>query len=190
MQKTTIILAILALSLAGCAQSPQQIQLNPRVVIDSYIDNQPTVHLNIVDKRPSKILGTRGGTYRNSNHITLSQDLPRTLKPVASAALNEMGVIVDEASPRPTNLELIVEQLKYSVNDNQMLPIEITLHAQFAVLANKDGKQQTTRYQSTKIHRFFTAPSTEKNETIINEIVSETLTRLFNDPKLIKLIRQ
>ncbi len=189
MKKTVVMVTALILALTGCAQSPQQVRLNPKVTVDSYISNQPTVYLTITDKRASKSLGTRGGVYRNSNDITLSEDLSSSLRPVATAALNEMGVVVDDPSPKPIKLELVVEKLEYKVNENQSLPIEVTLHSQFAAIADNDGKKQITRYQSSKVHKFFTAPSTDKNAQIINEIVSETLNRMFNDPKLIELIR-
>lgn len=189
MQKTVILITALIVALAGCAQSPQQVRLSPKVSVNSYLGNQPAVHLTITDNRPSKILGTRGGVYRGTNNITLSRDLSSTLRTVATAALNEMGVVVDEPSPRPTQLVLIVEKLEYKVSDKQTLPIEVALHTQFAAIADNNGKQQTTRYQSSKIHKFFTAPSTDDNEAIINDIVSETLTRLFNDPKLVEVIR-
>ncbi|MEH6472530.1 MAG: YajG family lipoprotein [Halopseudomonas sp.] len=190
MYKTTLVLATLLLTLVGCAQSPQQIKLNPHINVNSYVQNQPTVYLSVIDKRPSKSLGTRGGTYRNSNHITLAKDLQTMLKPAATAALNEMGVVVDKPSPMPIDIQLWVEKLQYDVNDTQTLPIEVKVQAQIAAVANKDSRQQVARYESSKVHKFFTAPSTEKNEQIINEIVSETLTRLFNDPKLITLIQQ
>ena len=67
MQKINIVIAALLLTLVGCAQSPQQINLNPQIKTDKHISNQPSVHLKIVDKRPSQSLGTRGGTYRDSN---------------------------------------------------------------------------------------------------------------------------
>lgn len=189
MKKTVAILAAVILTLSGCAKSPQQVRLNPEVNVDSYISNQPTVYLTITDKRPSKSLGTRGGVYRDTNNITLSKDLASTLRPVATAALNEMGVIVDDPSPRPIKLELIVETLEYKVNENQTLPIEVSLKTRISAVVDSNGKQQTTQYQSSKLHKFFTAPNTEDNSKIINDIVSETLTRLFNDPKLINLLR-
>ncbi|MEH6649952.1 MAG: YajG family lipoprotein [Motiliproteus sp.] len=190
MQKTVaILLAALVLTLSGCAKSPQQVRLSPNITVDSYVSNQPTVYLTITDNRPSKSLGTRGGVYRGTNDITLSKDLTSTLRPVATAALNEMGVIVDDPSPKPIKLELIVEKLEYKVNENQTLPIEVSLHTKISAIADSDGKQQATQYQSSKLHKFFTAPNAEDNATIINEIVSETLTRLFNDPKLVSLLR-
>ena len=190
MRKLITLLAATAFILSGCAQSPQQVRLSPKVDVSNYLNNQPAVHLSVVDKRPSKILGTRGGVYRNSNHLTLARDLESSLKPIASAALNEMGIVVDQSHPMPTQLKLVVEKLSYQVKDNQTLPIEIKLEAQIAAVADKNGQRQATRYQSGQVHKFFKAPSEEQNEQIINEIVSETLTRLFNDPKLINLIRQ
>lgn len=190
MLKISIVLATLALTLSGCAQSPQQINLNPQVRVNSHISNQPSVHLSVVDKRPSKSLGTRGGTYRESNHITLARDLQSMLKPAASAALSQMGIVIDQPSLTPTDLQLWVEKLHYEVNDAQTLPIEVTLQVQIAAVANKGDQKQISRYESSKVHKFFTPPSTAKNEEIINKIVSTTLTRLFNDPKLIALIQQ
>ncbi len=190
MSHNITLLATLLLILGGCAQSPQQINLTPQIKINSQVSNQPSVHLSVVDKRPSQSLGTRGGTYRNSNHITLARDLQSMLKPIASAALTEIGIVIDKPSPMPTDLQLWVEKLQYDVNDAQTLPIEITLQVQIAAVANKGGQEQISRYESSKVHKFLTAPDTEKNEEIINAIVSTTLSRLFNDPRLIALIQK
>lgn len=190
MRNKIILLASLLLTLGGCAQSPQQINLTPQIKVNSHLNNQPSVHLSIVDKRPSQSLGTRGGTYRDSNHITLASDIQSMLKPVASAALTEMGISVDQPSPMPTELQIWIEKLQYDVNDAQTLPLEIRLQVQIAAVANKGGQQQISRYESSKVHKFLTPPDTEKNEEIINEIISITLTRLLNDPKLIALIQE
>jgi uncharacterized lipoprotein len=190
MLKKITLLSALLLTLGGCAQSPQQIHLKPEITINHQVSNQPSVHLSVVDKRPNQSLGTRGGTYSESNHITLASSLQSMLKPIASAALSEIGVVIDQPSPMPTDLEIWVEKLQYDVNNEKTLPLEITLNAQIAAIANKGGKEQISRYQSSKVHKFLTAPSTEKNEEIINAIVSTTLTRLLNDPKLIDFIQK
>jgi uncharacterized lipoprotein len=189
MQKKIILVASLLLTLGGCAQSPQQITLTPQIDINNHLNNQPSVHLRVIDKRPSQSLGTRGGTYRDSNHITLASDIRSMLKPVASEALTKMGMRVDQPSPMPTDLQIWVETLLYEVNDAQTLPLEITLQVQIAAVANKGDKQQVSRFASSKVHKFLRPPSSEKNEAIINEIISTTLTRLLNDPKLITLIQ-
>ncbi len=186
--KVSIVLTTLLLILSGCAQSPQQINLNPQARINSHVSNQPNVHLSVVDKRTSQSLGSRGGTYSDSNHITLARDLQSTLLPAANLALTQMGVLVDQPSAMPTVLQLWVEKLLYEVNDDQSLPIKVRLQVQIAAVANKGGQQQIARYESSKVHTFLSPPSTAKNEEIINEIFSATLTRLFNDPKLAALI--
>ncbi|MFT5720569.1 MAG: putative lipoprotein [Motiliproteus sp.] len=189
MRKKIILVASLLLTLGGCAQSPQQITLTPQIEINSHLSNQPSVHLSVVDKRPSKSLGTRGGTYRDSNHITLARNIQSMLIPAASAALTEMGISVDQPSPMPTDLQIWVEKLLYEVNDAQTLPLEIKLQVQIAAVANRGNKQQVSRYASNKLHKFLTPPNEKENEEIINEIISTTLTRLLNDPKLITLIQ-
>ncbi|RDE24145.1 hypothetical protein DV711_00635 [Motiliproteus coralliicola] len=188
---TKLLLGLAAvLTLAGCAQSPQQVRLDPVISVNSLVDNQPTVHLSVTDKRPSQSLGTRGGVYRGSNHITLARSINHSLRPAAEAALTEMGIRVDQPSPQPIKLNLILEELSYTVADNQSLPLEITLRSQIAAVADKNDSQQASRYESTKVHKFFKAPNEATNAEIINQIMSETLTRLFNDPRLIEFIRR
>ncbi|MEH6824379.1 MAG: YajG family lipoprotein [Motiliproteus sp.] len=186
--KVSIVLTTLLLILSGCAQSPQQINLNPQVRVNSHVSNQPNVHLSVVDKRASQSLGTRGGTYSDSNHITLASDLQSMLLPTANQALTQMGILIDQPSPMPTVLQIWVEKLRYEVNDDQPLPMKVTLQVQIAAVANKGSQQQIARYESSKVHTFLSPPSTAKNEEIINEIFSATLTRLFNDPKLVAMI--
>jgi len=189
MKKPLIALA-LAVSLIGCASSPQQVHLNPQIDVSSRLTKQPAVQLTINDLRPSPSMGTRGGVYGSTNHITADRNLSDSLRPAAIKALNELGARVDASSPFPIALSLDIEKVSYQVDQNSSLPIQITLDAAIRASASKEGKSFSGRYESSKMHKFIKAPSEQRNEEIINEILSDTLNRVFNDPRLLTFMEQ
>ncbi|WP_210396834.1 YajG family lipoprotein [Motiliproteus sediminis] len=184
--------AIFAFSLAltACASSPQQVKLQPQVEVNSRLAKQPAVNLTISDNRPSPSLGTRGGVYGGSNHITPARSLSDSIYPVASKALTELGARMNASSPFPVDLRLEVEQLSYTVDENSTLPLQVELKAAIRAVANKNGRSFSGRYESSKLHKFVTSPSEEKNEEVINDVLSTTLNRVFNDPKLLTFMEQ
>jgi len=188
--KRPFIAAAFALSLIGCATSPQQVHLNPQIEVNSRLAKQPAVQLTINDLRTTPSLGTRGGVYGSTNHITADRNLSDSLRPAAIKALNELGARVDAPSPFPVTLSLDIERISYQVDDGSALPIQITLDAAIRATASKEGKQFSGRYESSKRHKFVAAPSEQRNEEIINEILSETLVRVFNDPRLLTFMEQ
>lgn len=188
--KRSLIAAVFALGLVGCASSPQQVHLNPDIAINSRLAKQPAVQLTINDLRSSSSMGTRGGVYGDSNHITADRNLSDSLRPAAVKALNELGARVDAPSPFPIALTLDIERIVYHVDPNSSVPLLINLEAAIRASASKEGKQFSGRYESSKQHKFAIAPSDERNAEIINDILSETLARVFNDPRLLTFLEQ
>ena len=68
--------AALALSLTGCALSPQQIEVKPTAEVQpaNRGNNQP-VQVIAVDSRDSKAFGSRGGVYKDTSLVQPANDL-------------------------------------------------------------------------------------------------------------------
>ena len=83
-----------AVLLAACAQSPQKITLAPSFPApEQAIGNKQPVHVRVSDDRRDKVLGSRGGAYRDTALIT--------------AQINREGAILKERLKGPEAREAL-----------------------------------------------------------------------------------
>ncbi|WP_207061969.1 YajG family lipoprotein [Motiliproteus sp. SC1-56] len=183
------VLMTLALLLSGCAKSPQQVMLDPSINASAQLKKRPVVQLSIVDNRPSPILGTRGGVYA-TNHITLAEPLERSLRPEMERALQAIGAELNQVSPFPIRLTLYLDRLSYEVEDTGTLPLMVNLHSTLRAQAKSGQLKYEGRWESSRQHQFLSVPTEAKNQDIINDLLSETLNRMINDPKLLQFLQQ
>lgn len=183
------LLALITLLLAGCAKSPQQVMLAPQIDTDAQLSRSPVVQFNIVDNRADPVLGTRGGVYATS-HLTLARPLDEALRPEIERTLQALGAELNQVTPFPVRLTLYLDTLTYRTEEATTPPINVTLHAAITAKGSSKEREYEGRWESTQKHQFLRIPSEAKNEEIINELLSETLSRMFNDPKLLRFLQQ
>ena len=183
MLRTTLIAAFLLL--AGCAYSPQQITINP--VVDTsgerYGDGRP-VTVTVDDRRENKVLGSRGGLYKDTSIITISNDINAALVKAAQAILATQGFNVNPLpEQQPAQLTIVIEELSYDI-PKQGLGNKIELKALLLAEVNYQGERYSGRYETKRQRQDVVAPSSVRNEKMINTLLSDTLARLFADAKL------
>jgi uncharacterized lipoprotein len=174
--------------LNGCALSPQQVTLSPIIDTPSQINRSVQVQVEVIDNRPQQSLGNRGGVYADSSHILPDRPLEESLLASSQQALYNLGLNRSNPTPFPVRLTLIVDQLSYSAEGN--LPIQVSLYVTLRAKAVKRNREHSATFETNQKHRFLKAPTPEQNERIINELLSDTLSRLFNDPALLEFIQQ
>lgn len=177
------------LLLTACALSPQYVEISPKIEVKERIMPAQVVQLSIEDNRTQQHIGTRGGVYKETSYIYLDKPVSKSLRPVAIAALQELGLDPNGVSPQPVLMNIRLDQLSYVMSD-ESLPKKVDLTASLHLSASKGDKNHEGRFNSAKQFSFFSAPDEEDNTEMINEILSDTLTRLFNDPKFIQFIRE
>ena len=182
-------LPLLLIILTGCALSPQNVELNPTVTVTNSIPVAHVVRLSIEDQRPQEHLGTRGGVYAESSYIHPARPLEESLHPAATKALQGLGLQTDGVSPKPILVNIIIDELSYAV-DNDSVPKKVTLKTRIRAQILKASREHNGQFSSTKTHSYIKLPDEEENQKIINDILSNTLTRLFNDQKLINFIQK
>lgn len=180
-------ITLLIVSLAACALSPQYVEIDPDIKISQQIDTAHITALTIYDKRPENQLGTRGGVYAQTSFIYPSQPLTESLKPAALHALQQLGLATEGLSPNPLNVSLNIDELSYTA-DSSTLPIKVTLNCRISIEIDKMGSIHKGNFKSSKTHSYLKSPNEEENKKIINEIVSDTMTRVLNDQKLINFV--
>ena len=169
--------------LAGCALSPQDVDVNPRIAVEKpeqVIDG--VVSVAVYDDRISKILGNRGGVYGNTNAITTTDKLPLALRSAVELGLRELGMTVTQ-SETVAQFQLYLDELEYKVPEGSYIT-QVDLKAKIRVVVTSGGERFSGSYSSTLQERVPSAPSEKKNEELINTVLANVLNRALADPEL------
>ncbi len=169
--------------LTGCALSPQQIDVSPKVSVtqqDRHFNGE--LHVNVIDNRSSPSLGSRGGVYSQTDKIVTDADTSLSIQSSVELALRQMGFTITDAESAPT-LTVYLDRLTYHVPDKAYIT-KIDLNAQVRVVVVSHGQKFNGNYESELSQRVFAAPSEDKNKALVNQVLSDALTRAFNDQGL------
>jgi uncharacterized lipoprotein len=175
--------------LAGCATTPQAIQLNlqPDVPVSSQ-GHDVRVVVRVVDKRSGNILGYQ--THENGekkNPITTVQDVAKTIYQALAQGLRRQGFGPhqyrgpSEARPR---LTVTLEKLSYTRN-NQGIGNQIHVQAKLAANADTVRQKYHAVYTVDKNKRHDLVDSKKENAKLVNAALTQALQNLLSDRKLI-----
>ncbi len=171
--------------LVACAQSPQQITVAP-VFGDAPValaSGQP-VHVRVSDGRSDKVLGSRGGAYRDTALITLQNSLSLAVQPALKARLKALGFEVDSLNPNTVDLHVVFESLVYNHPEQDGIGHDMDMLAVVKVEAERNNKRYHGRYQVKRKEKFFNAPSESHNAELVNQLVVDVLDSMFADTQL------
>jgi len=180
------LIAVTTLTLAGCANSPQQ--LSPQPVLNSQLapvgQGQPVV-VRVVDGRASSSLGTRGGLYPDTSSVTVTANdvIPR-LQAQAEAAVRLLGYTPAQNNGNAPVLTVTLASLTYQSPKDSMYVTQATIGAKFKADVNNNGRHYAGAYEASLNQRFGMAPNAETNTKLISGVLSDALTRLFQDPSI------
>ncbi|MBA1272033.1 YajG family lipoprotein [Stutzerimonas azotifigens] len=186
------LVTVAALGLVGCAHSPQQLDPHPKLTgtINPVGQGQP-VMVRVVDGRPSSTLGTRGGLYPETSAVIVPADkvIPK-LQAQAEAAVRLLGFTPSANAFNAPQLTLTLADLKYQSPKEGLYVTEATIGATFRVDAQNGGRRYNGRYGATLNQRFGMAPNEQTNTKLVSEVLSDALTRVFNDQNIGQLLAQ
>ncbi|MGJ8686688.1 MAG: YajG family lipoprotein, partial [Spongiibacteraceae bacterium] len=152
-------LAVL-LVFTGCAYSPQQIHVAPVFSpLSEAVGGGRSVHVRVSDGRQNKVLGSRGGSYRDTALVTLENDLAQSLSSALATQLQSMGYVVDSLQADTVDLHLIVDSLVYDNIDADGPAYTINMGVVTRVEAARGGDQYQGHYRIKRQQNFFSAPS-------------------------------
>lgn len=180
-----------AVWLAACAYSPQQLNVQPVLTIgsgDSFGNGRP-IAVSASDQRSNKTLGNLGGVYANSSTITIANDLESALSRAANGLLATQGFVVNSADPSAVQLTIIVENITYSTPD-ESVGTTVKLHSALRAEGVKGGETFSGRYESDSERRMVSKPDAKENEKLVSDLLSNTLRRMFEDARLRQFLTQ
>jgi uncharacterized lipoprotein len=177
------LIAVTTLTLAGCANSPQQLSPQPRVTAQlAPVGHGQPVMVRVADGRTSPTLGTRGGLYPETSAVTVNaNDVVPKLQAQAEAAVRLLGFTPSGSGPE---LTVTLADLKYQSPKEGMYVTEATISATFRADVRSGSGTYTGRYGASLNQRFGMAPNQETNTKLVSDVLSDALTRLFQDPTI------
>lgn len=168
--------------------SPQAISLNPSVTVEKKdIGQSRSVDLKVVDERPSKVLGTRGGIYSDTALLTIDGGLEEPIRQELAGALSGYGFSVANAYETDIDMTVYVETLGYEIS-GEKYPKVIKNNILLRVECNKKGEKFTSKYSANVEEEVLITPLASQNEKMINKIVSKALSAVIEDEKLLNFL--
>ena len=178
-----IVIVMTCLIAVACAHSPQQITINPAInTAAEHYGNGRSVSVSVEDARENKVLGSRGGVYKDTSVITLANELDVAIARAAEAKLAVQGFNVNNPEAA-ADMKIIIEQLSYDTPE-QTVGKKVLLGAILKVEVSAGNETYSGRYKTNSERQTAFTPNMKENEEMINTLLSDTLVRLFSDPKL------
>jgi uncharacterized lipoprotein len=135
-----------------------------------------------VDGRTSPTLGTRGGLYPETSAVTVTaNDIVPKLQAQAEAAVRLLGYTPSGSGPQ---LTITLADLKYQSPKEGMYVTEATISANLRAEVRNNAGTYSGRYAASLNQRFGMAPNQETNTKLVGNVLSDALTRLFQDPTI------
>ncbi len=166
--------------LAGCALSPQEIDVSPRVAVEKVDRNfSGVIRVKVIDQRSSSVIGYRGGVYSDTNPIETSADFPLSIQSALELAIRQMGLTVTDSADAP-ELRLVIEELTYKVPDSSYIThVELNAVAKAEVVGAV--QQFDGQYRSNLVETLLKAPSEQQNVELVNKVLADLLGKIFAD---------
>lgn len=179
------------LFLAGCAQSPHYLQVDPKVGQNlPQVGSGQSVTVAVVDGRESDVLGTRSGAAMSSAVISVeAHNLMPRLQAQVEEALRRMGFnpTTQTAEGRPS-LTLTLAQLSYANTAAQPVVDKAQLVARLRAVVVNGGTTYTGNYTAKREQTYAVKPGQEANTEMVTDVLSRALDRMFNDPQVGNLL--
>lgn len=182
-----------AVLLAGCAQSPQYLNVSPTVSSNlPQVGSGQAVTLATVDGRESDVLGTRSGKRMSTDTISVpAYTLVPKLQQQAEAALRRMGFEpTSQAAEGRPSLTLTLTQLSYEKGEAQAMLDKAVLVAKLKAVVENQGSVYTGIYTAKREQSYALTPNYEENNQMVTELLSNALDRTFGDPQIGQLLAQ
>ena len=179
-----VLLLTLSAAFAGCALSPQSIDVQPVADVEAAnIGQNKPVLVYAVDSRDQLAFGTRGGVYKETSLVQPANDVKTAVEEAVRKGLQTQGFNAFNPGEDATRLEVRLEQLDY-VPEAGSVVNSVTLTLTLEGVASRGEITHTGTYRSSVKHDLPLTPSAKRNGEMVNAILSGAITRMLNDPEM------
>lgn len=186
--KLSLIIVLLLISLlGGCALSPQTVVITPRIDVQSHpIGRGRALALEVVDQRPARHFGYRGGVYETAV-ISPHADVAQTIRQAIAERLRASQFEVTSPSDAPLGMRVEIQRIDYVATGEPVIT-EVRARAAIRVTIRNRERVLTSQYQANSARRVWGPPGESENEAIINEVIGQVLQRMLQDGAVLDLL--
>ena len=187
-QLKTLSLAVILLTVSGCALSPQRVTLETDIPDErSNIGGNAALTVDARDARDTPAFGTRGGVYPDTALILPDNNLDQLLSSSLTQAFQQRGFNAFNPTNGGAQLDVRLTTLDYIPSAGSVVnPVEI--NAVLDVTAKRQGDTLVREYRHSVTHRQPFTPTAPQNHRMINGALNHLLSQLVNDPELLSFI--
>lgn len=178
--------AAILMVLGSCALVPQEAVLNPSVTANKIVAGRnAAVVLEVVDERPSTLVGTRmmGQANRVGAEINVADMAPMVETKAKDALVKNEFVPLGASAAAEKKLKIEVRLLELKTSHSLFSASYLPATTLKAVARNK-GEEFEKLYRADFSEGTAWANSDEKNNRLLSEIVAKALGEMLNDPAL------
>lgn len=176
-----LLIIALFLSLSACAFTPQQVHIEPSVKVTSGIGNGQNISVIVEDQRPQQIIGNRSGDTDHDSNISIANNISESIANTTKEALIAQGFKSDASLQADVSMHIYINQLSYKNTEEGQH--DISLLAELKTTVKKGPEFYKGHYKTQTQHSLGISPSSAKNNSLINEVLSKSLQNLLDDPK-------
>ncbi|MGB0664145.1 MAG: YajG family lipoprotein [Pontibacterium sp.] len=180
-------LAATVIGVAGCGNTlpAQEVSISPYISVSQTLPAHITVEVATQDNRSSTLLGERLDRLKGKAPIFLNDAKP-ALTQAAYKALTDMGIsLFGKGGVKYT---ILLDSLTYQASyENLMQKVDTSV--ELRVRVDKNNTFFVGTYNTQQTDFFVSSPSPEENQATLTKILSQSLTRAFNDPKMLDFVR-
>lgn len=184
-----VMLMLIGLGLSACAYTPQTAVISPEVnLVESNEGHGASVVVKVVDERSDKVLGHRGSATFKGAEITTNQDIESLIREEILRGLAKKGFNpIKCSSDSKPNLKVEIRLIEYSTSTGFWTG-GIHTKAALKAIANVNGKTYENIYRVDNEKRVVVVPTASANQKYLNELVTDILSKLFQDDELISTL--
>jgi uncharacterized lipoprotein YajG len=173
--------------LSACAFTPQKAEIQPSLqVYASDIGQGRAVGVLVTDERDTQDLGNRGSAlFSKAAKISSDQNLAEVFRRALFDGLKAKGFAPTDISNSPDRqLKLEIRSLNYSTSTGFWTG-GVDTKAAIKAIATNSGTSYENMYRSANEERVVVVPTAEHNTELLNKVVTDVLSKLFEDQTLL-----
>ena len=190
--KFALLLSMLAsFALLGCVPGPQMLSIQPDVTISPKTGvAEVSLGVEVIDALGSQKIGIAGDPNGDNFDITLSGDVANALAPTIQAGLENQGFkVVPPSAEMPNVLTVEVQKITLS-STKEKIKYVTKLEVEIVAKARNGGLKYSRRYSVTAEKESASVSSSENSKLMLNSAVSDGISAMLNDEKLIETLKK
>jgi uncharacterized lipoprotein len=184
------VVAFVGAWLSGCAFTPQTAEIKPTVqVYASNIGQGKTVGVLVTDERDTQDLGNRGSALiSKAAKISSDQNLAEVFRQAVFDGLKSKSFMPKDLNGAvDRQLKVEIRSLNYSTSTGFWTG-GVDTKAAIKAIATASGKSYENIYRSNNEERVVVVPTAEHNSELLNKVVNDVLSKLFEDQALLSTL--